>query len=358
MKPPFGKVLIAIVVVGAVGVAAGMIMGRDRAAEGRSSSPAPRTSHSPTGSSTPEQQSPTPDTGPSPEPKKGTIVIHAAGDTSLDPAWIYTLRSQGWDYPWTGLKGIFEDDDLSIVNLECPVANPGTGTKVDKEFNFMCDPRALPAMKRAGVEVASLANNHAYDYGPEALLASVRNIAEAGMTPIGAGKDSAAAEEPAVFTLNGWRVAVVPWDYVVDPWPTAVAGPNHPGTAFGHDFNEVLRAVKRIDRRVDLTIVQTHWGVELETRPNAGQIPLGHRLVDVGADMIFGGHSHRMQPLEIYRGKPIFWSLGNFVWVNQSVEGATSGIAEVTVKPNGKIKARLLGAYITAPGHPVLRRSP
>jgi poly-gamma-glutamate synthesis protein (capsule biosynthesis protein) len=266
-----------------------------------------------------------------------------------------TLRTQGWDYPWTGLDGIFEKDDLSILNFECPVAPPGIGSKLDKEFAFLCDPRGLPAMRRAGVEVASLANNHAYDYGPEALLASIGEIEDAGMTPLGAGEDDRAAEEPAIFNLKGWRVAVVPWDYVVDPWPTAVAAPNHPGTAFGHDFKAVERAVGRIDPKVDLTIVQTHWGVELETQPNPGQVTLGHRLIDAGADVIFGGHSHRLQPLEIYKDKPIFWSLGNFVWPNFSAAGSQTGVAEVTIKPNGQIKAKLLPATITAPGHPDLR---
>ena len=118
----------------------------------------------------------------------------------------------------------------------------------------------------------------------------------------------------------------------------------------------MVKAVKRVDRKVDLTVVQTHWGVELETRPNAAQVPLGHRLIDAGADIIFGGHSHRMQPLEIYQGKPIFWSLGNFVWPIHSAAGADTAVAEVIVKPSGKMKARLLPATITADGHPELDR--
>lgn len=352
MKPSFGKVLLAITVVSAISASVGIAIGRDRGSEAPvATSPVPASTAVPT----PSGSATVTESPAAAEPKKQTLVIRAAGDTSLDPVWIPTLRSQGWDYAWSGLKGIFETDDLSIVNLECPVATPGTGSKVDKQFNFMCDPRGLPAMRRAGVEVASLANNHAYDYGSEALLASVKNLTDARITPIGAGEDADAAEEPAIFNIKGWKIAVLPWDYVVDPWPTAVAAPGHPGTAFGHDFNAVVKAVKRVDRKVDLTVVQTHWGVELETRPNAAQVPLGHRLVDAGADVIFGGHSHRMQPLEIYRGKPIFWSLGNFVWPAQSVESATSGVAEVTVKPNGTIKAKLLPAYISAPGRPELR---
>jgi len=82
----------------------------------------------------------------------------------------------------------------------------------------------------------------------------------------------------------------------------------------------------------------------------------GHELIDAGADVIFGGHSHRLQPLEMYRGKPIFYSLGNFVWPNFSVEGSRTGVGEVRVAPDGHIRARILPASIQAPGHPVLTR--
>jgi len=290
----------------------------------------------------------------SPEASPGRkIVIHAAGDTSLDPDFISTYRAEGYGYAWSGLDGLFENDDLSIVNLECAVSEKGS--PVPKDFNFRGDPRALPAMRKAGVDVASLANNHAYDFGPEALVDTVGNLRDAGITPVGAGKDDVEAEAPAVFNVEGWRIAVVAWDAVVDPWPTAVAAPGHPGVAFGHDFNAVVRTVRSVSRRADLTIVQAHWGVELDTAPESFQIPQAHELIQAGADMIFGGHSHRVQPLDIYKGRPIFWSLGNFVWPNFSSAGATTGVAEVTVLPNGNIKARLLPAYITSPGHPVLR---
>jgi len=299
---------------------------------------------------------PTPGTEARPTPqqeRRGTLIIHAAGDTNLDPNYIGTFRSQGYGYAWTGLDGLFEQDDLTILNLECAVSNKGTA--VSKEFNFRGDPEALPYMREAGVEVVSLANNHSYDFGPEALVDTVKNIRKAGIIPIGAGSDDEEAEAPAYFDIKGWKIAVVPWDFVVDPYPTAVAAAGHPGTAFGHDFNGVLKAVKQAHREADLVVVQTHWGVELETQPNSAEVVLGHRLIDAGADIVFGGHSHRMQPLEMYEGKPIFWSLGNFVWPNFSSAGAQSGVAEVTVKPNGMIKAKLLDAYITAPGHPVVR---
>src|SRR5439155_5348530 len=105
----------------------------------------------------------------------------------------------------------------------------------------------------------------------------------------------------------------------------------------------------------DIVVVDVHWGVELDTQPEAYQVTQGHKLIDAGADVIFGGHSHRLQPLEMYRGRPIFYSLGNFVWPNLSVAGSTTAVAEVSVSSKGKFTARMIPAFIDAPGHPVLR---
>jgi poly-gamma-glutamate capsule biosynthesis protein CapA/YwtB (metallophosphatase superfamily) len=117
----------------------------------------------------------------------------------------------------------------------------------------------------------------------------------------------------------------------------------------------MVRAVKDASKRADIVVVMIHWGVELDTQPRDYQISEGHRLIDAGADMIFGAHSHRLQPMSVYRGRPIFWSLGNFVWPNFSSAGSTTAVAEVTVTPDGRVTGKMLPAYITAPGHPELR---
>jgi poly-gamma-glutamate synthesis protein (capsule biosynthesis protein) len=289
---------------------------------------------------------------PSEEPK-GSLLLHGAGDVSLDPGYISTYASQGYAYAWSGLNGLFRHDDLTVVNLECAVSN--LGSAVPKEFNFRGDPRALPAMADAGVEVANLGNNHSFDFGPEALVDTVKNVRRAGIAPVGAGATSDEALAPATFDLEGWRVAVLGFDQVVDPFPEAVATGSKPGTAAGHDTDLMLEAVRAAADRADIVVVDIHWGVELDTQPRAEQVALGHRLIDAGADVIFGGHSHRLQPMETYHGRPIFYSLGNFVWPNLSAAGSTTAVAEVTVTPQGRFRGNLLPAFIAAPGHPVLR---
>jgi poly-gamma-glutamate capsule biosynthesis protein CapA/YwtB (metallophosphatase superfamily) len=271
---------------------------------------------------------------------------------SLDPDYVTTFKTHGYEYAWTGLSGLFQRDDLTVVNLECPVSN--IGTIIPKQFNFRGDPAALPAMKAAGVDVASMANNHAYDYGPTALVDTRKNLLQAEIAPVGAGKDAAEANQAAILHLKGWTVAVVGLDEVVDP-PSEVATATKPGTADGHDFKAMLAAVRVAKKQADLVVVMIHWGVELDTQPEAYQVTEGHQLVDAGADVIFGGHSHRLQPVSMYRGRPIFWSLGNFVWPNFSVAGSTTAVAEVTVTPKGRFHGRLIPAYIEDAGHPALR---
>jgi hypothetical protein len=285
-------------------------------------------------------------------PPRETIVIHGAGDVSLDPDYISTYASQGYGYAWSGLGGLFRRDDLTLVNVECPVTDDGS--QLSKEFSFHGTPAALPAMRDAGVEVGSLANNHAYDRGPEGVVDSRRNLEAAGIAAVGAGKDQAQALAPAMFETGGWTIAVLGFDEVLDPLD-AVAGPNKPGTAAGHDFSLMVRAVEAASEHADLVVVMIHWGVELDTQPRGYQVSEGHRLIDAGADMIFGAHSHRLQPMSVYEGRPIFWSLGNFVWPNFSTAGSTTAVAEVTITPKGRVVGTLLPAYITAPGHPELR---
>ena len=301
----------------------------------------------------PQPPQPTTETIPSPtEPSRGRIVIHGTGDVNVDPSYIPELAAAGWDHAWSGLDGLFKRDDLTVINLECAVSD--IGTALPKEFSFRGDPASLPSMREAGVEVANLGNNHAYDYGPDALLDTIQNLEENDIAPVGAGRNPRQALAPATFELDGWTVAVVGIDQVVDPYPEAVAAPGHPGTAAGHDTDAMIDAIRAAEDQADIVVVTIHWGVELDTQPRAEQVALGHEFVDAGADVIFGHHAHRLQPMDHYKGRPIFWGLGNFVWPNFSAEGSTTAVAQVEVTPNGRLKGRLLPAYIESPGHPVL----
>jgi hypothetical protein len=287
--------------------------------------------------------------------EKGTLVIHGTGDVSLDPSQIPAFRTNGYGWAWSGLGGLFRHDDLTVVNLECPATD--VVDPEPKPFAFRCDPGALPAARRAGVDVVSQGNNHSYDDGPAGLLDSLSNIRAAGLAPVGAGSDQADALRAVSVQVNGWTLAVLGIDEVLDP-VDEVAGPDKPGTAAGHDFALALRAVRDAASVSDLVVVTIHWGVELDAAPRRYQVHQAHRMIDAGADVIFGSHPHRIQPMETYRGRPIFYSLGNFVWPRLTPMTSASAVAAVTVTPGGVMTGRLLPAEIVSDGHPVLVSGP
>ena len=296
--------------------------------------------------STPSR-SPTPTTEP-----KGTLVIHATGDVSLDTDYVPNLTRDDYSYPWSGVDGLFERDDLTIVNLECPVSDRGSA--LEKEFTFRGEPDAVPAMKEAGVEVANIGNNHAYDYGPAAFLDTIDHLEASDIGVVGGGVDERDATRAAVFRTKGWKVAVVGIANVVEPAPEAVASEGHPGVACDDDIDCMVNAVKRADKLADLVLVTVHWGIELHPEPLDEQQEIAEAVIDAGADAVFGHHSHRLGPMETYKNRPIFWSLGNFVWPAFSDEGSTTGVARIVVTPSGKITSHLLPARIDPDGHPVL----
>ncbi len=279
---------------------------------------------------------------------KGTLVVHGTGDVNFDPG--YGPQPKPFDYAWTGLDGLFLDDDLTIINLECV---PSTqGSRVPKTFNFRCPLESLPVTRRYGIEVANLANNHGGDYGVPALLDGVQNLLDVGIAPVGAGVDEADANSPAILEINGWTVAVLGFNGVISHgnW---IATPSRPGMASGDDTARMVQAVRDADAVADLVFVTVHWGREGTFTPSPEDIPRAHAMIDAGADAIFGHHAHRLQPLDFYRGRPIFWGLGNFVWQSQQRSRRTA-VAEVVVQPDGTVFARQIPADIADKGHPVL----
>jgi poly-gamma-glutamate synthesis protein (capsule biosynthesis protein) len=283
------------------------------------------------------------------EAARGELVVHATGDVMLDPTQLGLLAASP-SAPWTGVRKLFGADDVTIVNLEC---GPGAGgQRQDKKYTFRCaDPRAQSAMRAAGVEVANMGNNHSGDFGIGAMLDGRARLVRAGLKPVGAGRNAAEAEAPALFERAGRTIAVLGFSRVV-PVATWRAKANRPGVADGYVIPTMVRAVRAAKASADLVFVTIHWGNEGEAEPLAEDVARAHALVDAGADAVFGHHAHRLQPLRFYKGRPIFFGLGNFVWPRN---GPTA-IAEVRVAPGGSIRACLIPATITG-GRPVLSRS-
>ncbi len=292
-----------------------------------------------------------PTAAPLSRPTKRRLVINGVGDVNVDPAYIPAFNERGYEHALSGLDGLFLDDDLTVINLECPASE--LGTRVPKQFNFRCDVAALPILRQLGVDVASQANNHSLDYGPDALLDSMANLLTAGIAPVGGGVDVAEANRAAVFRRRGWTVAVVGFGGVI-PSPNWLATEDRPGMSDGDTVASMVAAVEAADRLADVVVVTIHWGKELQTGPPPDDVVRAEAMIDAGADAVFGHHPHRLNELGWYRDRPIFWSLGNFVWPRLSAAGSDSAVAQVIVHPDGTVDACLLDVTIVSHGHPEL----
>ncbi len=284
-------------------------------------------------------------------PPHGELVIHGMGDVSLDPDYIPAFRTKGYHWAWSGLGGMFWDS-LDVVNLECPAATGGV--PLEKEFVFLCDPDALDEMAFAGIDVANQANNHVLDWGRDALVESVSNLAAAGIGSVGSGADAVQAYTPYLVERNGWTVAFLGFGGVV-PSGSWIATEDRAGMANGDDTAAMVSAVAAAAASADFVVVAVHWGMELDTSPRADDVLRAKAMIDAGADVIFGHHQHRLGPMSWYEGRPIFWGLGNFVWPRNSVASADTAVAEVRISADGDIvTACMIPATIVASGHPTL----
>ncbi len=288
-------------------------------------------------------------------PTRSSLVIHGTGDVNLDADHLGVFLAEGFGHAWSGLGGLFTKDDLTVVNLEC--APSPDGAPEPKEFVFGCWPEAYPAVVEAGVDVVNLGNNHSQDHGKAALLEGRQDLLGIGIAPVGAGADHIEAGAPALFEIGGWSVAVVGFGGVV-PWEGWIAGPGRAGMRDGDTISTMVEAVEAADAVADIVIVTIHWGVELDLVPRPEDRDRARAMIAAGADAIFGHHSHRLQPLEWVDGRPVAWSLGNFVWPRLSVEGSHTAIARVVVEPDGTLDACLIPVEIVSDGHPVLVGEP
>lgn len=288
-------------------------------------------------------------------PPKGTLVIHGTGDVAMDANYIPTLGREGWDHAFSGLGGLFLTDDLTVINLECVPSD--LGSRLNKTFTFRCPTESLPSIQRNGVEVANMGNNHSVDFGKDALVDGRAQLLANGIAPVGAGANHDEAGAAAVFEINGWTVAVVGFGGVA-PSTWYYATEDSPGMRNGDDPAGMAEAVAAADEIADIVIVTVHWGRELDTQPRADDIEAAEAMIEAGADIIFGHHQHRMNPLEMVDGAAVFWGLGNFIWPHNSVPSATTAVARAVVSPDGSIEACFIPAFIRTHGRPEITGEP
>jgi poly-gamma-glutamate synthesis protein (capsule biosynthesis protein) len=223
--------------------------------------------------------------------------------------------------PLQHVRHLFKGADITIGNLETAVGTGGI--QADKPYTFLAHPRVVPFLKN-NFSAVSLANNHSVDFGLKTFAHMLDLFDRQGLRYFGGGKNIRSAHEPVVFETKGKRIAVLGYDIFLPRSFEAL--PDQPGVAWGEpDFiaQDIARA--RQHHRADIVITYPHWGWENEKQANAQQQALAHWMIDSGADAVVGGHPHVTQNVEIYKGKPVFYSLGNFIFNGFNDKEANTG---------------------------------
>jgi Bacterial capsule synthesis protein PGA_cap len=250
------------------------------------------------------------------------IRIIAVGDLSLNGRYQGLLQRRGVEHPFQLVLPAWHGADLLLGNLESAV------TTAPKAFwpklTLRSAPLAVAALRTAGFDCLTLANNHLMDYGPQGLADTQAALDAAGIRHAGAGKDAAAASAPVLLHRSGQTIGVLAFCLVEQKSPL-YAGPANPGVAL-FSVEEAVRSIQELRPRVDWLIVQVHWGVEMARLPAPEQREWAGRMAAAGADLIVGHHPHVVQPCETIAGVPVYYSLGNFLfsdmyWRGRSHEG-------------------------------------
>lgn len=231
-----------------------------------------------------------------------------AGDVMLDDGPGQTIAAGG--DPLAAFDAVLRDADFTIGNLECPIATVGE-PMASKIFNFRAHPRVIPVLQ-GRFDALAVSNNHSGDHGRAAFMETMQRVRDAGIAVFGGGENLKAAHAPLWIERKGLRIAVLGYNEFK---PRAFeAGANWPGIAWSDNRQVVadIRAARRAG--ADVVIPFMHWGWEREPHTTARQQQLARRMIDAGADAVVGGHPHVTQGADTYKGRPIIWSLGNFVF--------------------------------------------
>lgn len=256
------------------------------------------------------------------EAADGEATLLFAGDLLLSSHVLNAYQQAG------GINGVLDEGyrsviagaDSFIANQEFPFSDRGTAA-ADKEYTFRLAPEHVTVFQDMKLDIVSLANNHALDYGREALADSIATLDQAGISHIGAGDNLDRAKAPVIREINGIRVGFLGATRVI-PVADWAANRYSSGMLSTYDPAELLGAIAELKPQCDYVVVYVHWGIERATEPESYQRTLGQQYIDAGADLVVGSHPHVLQGIEYYQGKPIVYSLGNFVFGSSIPETA------------------------------------
>lgn len=273
------------------------------------------------------------------------VVMDFTGDINLAEDWSSTryLDRQGGeirncfsDALWEEMQSV----DILMINNEFAFSRRGTPLS-GKAYTFRADPERISQILNIGTDILSLANNHVYDYGEEALLDTLETVEGADIPYVGAGRNLTEAMKPVYFIANGRKIAIVSATQIERSMNyTKEATDETAGVLKTLNPDKFLSVIEEAETCSDYVIAFVHWGTENTNNYGGDQVELGRKFIDAGADAIIGGHTHCLQGFDYYNGKPIIYSLGNYWFNDRTVD---TGLSQLVIHTDsGEMDFRFL----------------
>lgn len=264
-----------------------------------------------------------------------TVTLGFAGDINFAEGWPTTEKM---DAQPDGILDCFSPDcidtmrgfDLFMLNNEFTYST--RGSEVPKTYHFRSNPSRVENLKKLGVDLVLLANNHVFDYGTDALTDTLDTLAKAGIPEVGAGRNLEEAATPYYARINGRTIAYVAAtkaEQYESAIHTQAATDTQPGVLACYDPSRFLEEIREADANSDFVVASVHWGLEYDEHYSDDQRALAEQMVAAGADAVIGSHTHCLQGINLIDGAPVFYSLGNF-WFNE--KPLYSGMARISLR--------------------------
>lgn len=264
-----------------------------------------------------------------------TVTLGFAGDINFAEGWPTTEKM---DAQPDGILDCFSPDcidtmrgfDLFMLNNEFTYST--RGSEVPKTYHFRSNPSRVENLKKLGVDLVLLANNHVFDYGTDALTDTLDTLTKAGIPEVGAGRNLEEAATPYYARINGRTIAYVAAtkaEQYESAIHTQAATDTQPGVLACYDPSRFLEEIRAADANSDFVVASVHWGLEYDEHYSDDQRALAEQMVAAGADAVIGSHTHCLQGINLIDGAPVFYSLGNF-WFNE--KPLYSGMARISLR--------------------------
>ena len=271
------------------------------------------------------------------------VTLLFAGDLFLTDVLQEKYERNGISAAATSdLLSITRGADIFMLNQEFPFGTTGEAME-DKQYTFRVDPKYASVLPELGADIVTLANNHMLDFGRGPLAETLTALDGAGILHVGAGQNLQAASALKTIDVGGRTIGFLGATRVI-PEHSWTASRSNSGLFTTYDPTKLLGEIQAAKQQCDYVVVYVHWGIERNTEPEEYQKSLARQYIDAGADAVIGAHPHVLQGIEYYQGKPIFYSLGNFIFANRTYE---TMMAELTITDDGT-EVRVIPCVSTA----------